>query len=99
MKKSTRAVPIYDSWGLFEESANRSRDWGCPNCDWRDLGTVLFRQVVGFRAHTPYEDSLGTVKMGLLIIECPRCFEKYFFHVDKNFAQRVAARCYQWPKR
>lgn len=96
-----RIVP----WGeSYNPAMKMSRGLGCPTCGWSfaTLGEQLekFKSIVGFSDQMPFETrGLGVRKLiGIIIIECPECFEKYCFHTDAAFARTCMDYCDNWPK-
>ena len=94
----------FRSWGEgWNPGIKLSRGLDCPNCGWafamiHDL--EKFNSIVGFFKGTPFETrGLGIkVLIGVLILECPECFEKYCFHTDANYANLCLDYCDKWPK-
>ena len=102
------AVRLF-SWGEQEIGLGRyAPGYVCPICGWpREpkeklsfLGHVgvndLAPGVVGFVMSklNPYD-----VKIGILIIKCPRCFKNFWFHVDKDYVKFYRERCSNWPRK
>lgn len=81
---------IYESWGASIEGVPCSKGWDCLNCGFKfDRGhKLLGSAVVGFSRDKwsisgPYE------RLGGVIMECPNCFEKVWFHVDKRLIEHL----------
>ena len=85
-------APRFHSWGVvWTEAIPRSADGSCLNCAWMFQGTQLvatvenLKQIVGFEygpttvsGYHPSTTRDGPI--GKLIVECPRGFEKFWFH-------------------
>jgi hypothetical protein len=85
-----RKKPIR-SWGVvWNESIPRASAWYCLNCGWQCLvgGFNWYKYVIGFDSG-PY----GHPK---IIIECPECFEKFWFHCQ-DFVDSLMRDCPNWP--
>jgi len=80
------------SWGEpYIAGMEHSSDANCsnPSCDWKLTkwshidGSALPQgwctYIIGFSIEVPR--SMRSSKVGGLIIECPKCFTKYFYHV------------------
>ncbi len=91
----------WQSWGVFYTSEiPQSKDWRCLECGWSfyDYEPTLdkYRFVVGFSTEMPcYSTQYGIV--GILIVECPKCFSKFFFHVQGLLLDMVVDNCPNWP--
>lgn len=71
------------SWGVLPEQGRYSVDWDCPNCGWRPSVVKLERydHMVGF------QQSSGSG--GVLVIECPHCFEKFWNHASRELIENL----------
>lgn len=86
------------SWGkTLPQGAKRSGELGgCPYCGhnygdmivsyWGIPDTQLLKQVIGFSTNYPVSKAHS---VGVVVIECPKCFEKSWFHVEKEWALAV----------
>ncbi len=88
------------SWGVvWTEAIPYSARWECknPECYWRPtLGMRLYDHMVGF-AHEPIVKRDQSIA-GKMIVECPRCFEKFWFHVhDMNVEDMMVSK--NWPRK
>lgn len=88
----------FPSWGVGWHSCMvHSREGSCPHCGWEsDIMRVkeMMPYMVGF-------DNGGPPKRGFLgafIFECPTCFEKFWFHAEKNTVEYLATFHDAWPK-
>ena len=83
------------SWGVaLNDSIPRAAGWDCQNkdCGWKCA--VLYRywydNIVGYE----HDSCTGE---GKVIIECPCCFEKFWFHFDAKECH-LPQKCPNWPK-
>jgi len=90
-------------WGVRSSpDVQKAGEYRCPECD-RDypVGLGLYKIIVGFACDEPWQmkhhDDFGTA-LGIMILECPRCFAKGWIHLyEPSFA--LAKRCCPlWPK-
>lgn len=92
-------VPWGESW---HPGIKMSRGLDCPSCGWSWLTGSLakYNNIIGFSDQAPFETrGLGIkILIGILIIECPKCFEKYCFHTDASFARMCKEYSNKWPK-
>ncbi len=93
----------FETWGTLYDPNNRdiphSWDLECLKCSWRyHIGD--HEHVVGFHPLTAYElvDPGSDKKVGVLIIECPQCFSKFWLHVRRFTAETIRQRSDKWPK-
>ena len=91
-------------WGeSWSPGIRMSIDIDCPSCGWlfiMNRSLEKFNAVVGFSNQIPFETKgLGIkILIGIIIVECPKCFEKFCFHTDANFARSCRDYCDSWPK-
>jgi hypothetical protein len=70
------------SWGVsYQGDYVHSPGYDCPHCHWKDQWAnlrikTLVPYIVGFDATL----TKGAKLPGAFIIECPKCFEKFWFH-------------------
>lgn len=88
------------SWGVvWTEAIPLSRDWRCPHCHgWSFIGCVSddkYDKIVGFSTSQAYVSLAGVEKPGVLIVECPNCFENFSFHITSPEIYREC--CAAWP--
>lgn len=72
----------FRSWGVrWDPSIQHTRDLCCPFCDWNPGFEMKTRgpYVVGFDTDVPRSPLSGVI--GGFILECPKCFEKFWHHV------------------
>lgn len=73
----------YGSWGVHISDIPYSGNWCCKGCYYDFSPTNRFLScIVGFSTDVPGLRSLGVVKAGGIIMECPICHEKIWFHVN-----------------
>ena len=94
MRKSSELT----DWGQkLPQGAKRCGGLGtCPECgyeygdmivDWHGLpNSFLLQQVIGFSRHCPISKANS---VGVVVIECPKCFQKSWFHVEEPWALAV----------
>ena len=90
------------SWGVFYTSdIRKAGDHRCPGCD--TMYPVLFdvfSLAIGFACDQDWqkiENSAVGKSVGILILECPVCFEKGWIHLYSPL--KVAEKfCPRWPK-
>lgn len=77
------------SWGYeYNSSLQHSSDAHCPNpeCNWQlqnmESPMGWNQHIVGFSIEAPTSGRQG--RIGAFIVECPSCFERYFFTVPKS---------------
>lgn len=86
------------NWGAFYTPDIRYvADWSCPDCN-HDLGVpYLVNILVGFSTDMPkYSGNDNTV--GIAIVECPKCFEKLWFHITDDLYECLQELAPNWPK-
>jgi hypothetical protein len=89
-----------ESWGeSFSNDFGHSPGTNCPNCYWQLNGMGfpqgLFTFIVGFTTDGPISTREGVV--GIFIVECQKCFEKYWFHARSGHIE-ACKRVGRWPK-
>ncbi len=80
-----------NSWGvLWNESVPYASDWCCQHCGWECLVGKFdwYKFIVGFDA--------GTWTPPKIVIECPECFEKFWFHCG-GLIDSLERFCPNWP--
>src|SRR3989344_7813658 len=90
-------------WGESTEGIQYSVNTDCKKCGWDFLAKKLksrknFDQIVGF-CQAPFDraESKGSQKsLGVLVIECPRCFEKFWFHARTYLVNSAKEFCSKW---
>ena len=72
------------SWGVhYTSDIPLAKNWCCQNCGWEALrNTSTHQHCVGFSKEVPSPKicTSNRKKTGGIIFECPRCFEKFWFH-------------------
>ena len=98
-KRRTKPKSGPISWGVdFDNSIPHSEGWECENPEclkpkWSFVGGEIeetYKQVVGFHS---FSHSLSVV-----IIECPRCFSRFWVHFWLPTTQVIEKYCPNWPK-
>lgn len=75
----------YKSWGTkWDPSMTRGGgDYGCPECAWKpESGKKWVDYGIGFDTDGPL--SKHSKSEGVLIIECPQDFTKFYLHLNKD---------------
>jgi len=81
-----------DAWGQkYDDSISYAPSHSCPTCGIKFYGDNFAIYIVGFSpiAPTPKRD------LGMVIMECPKCFAKFWFHfypIDKERIERKSGR-------
>lgn len=92
-------MPELKSWGVvWTEAIPYSARWECknPECYWRPtMGLKFYDHMVGF-AHEPFIRRDKQI-VGKMIIECPRCFSTFWFHMHEENAEDMM-NSKNWPK-
>jgi hypothetical protein len=70
----------FKQWGLPYNPAYKHCRGTCPYCG-KMMDTEYFKYVVGFTVNIPFRSPIRT-DVGIFIIECPNCFEKYWIHTN-----------------
>jgi hypothetical protein len=77
-----------ESWGHpISENIRHSIRTVCTDCYW-EWGNkprhVRGAAVVGFSKNPPFPSKVEfLVSIGAFVIECPRCFSKFWFHIEE----------------
>ena len=94
-----------DYWGESVEGITYSVGLDCRECGWDFPQEVIssretFNCIVGFR-EAPFGgwSSEGTQRsLGALVLECPRCFSKFWFHAREYLVNSARRHCSRWSK-
>lgn len=97
----------YKAWGEpykpgFEESRAGNGSCPDPSCweqydTWYDSPLDYWQHVVGFSPEQPITSARKDVCIGILIVECPGCYKKYWFHaVERD--REIGMQLGKWPK-
>jgi len=94
-------MPELRSWGFDQiETIPHSDAWTCPypNCGKDGMGDADWEEyLVGFRA-SDNQPSDYNDRAGELILECPNCLRRYWFHTTLSLAQDMSMLSSKWPK-
>lgn len=76
-----------NQWGeRYNTSQPYALDHDCPNCEWRPkFPDVYSKFATGFDPNCP--PSKRENWCGAMVIECPECFTKYWFHVNEDLLE------------
>lgn len=91
------------NWGVTFSSAIRyAADFNCQECDEYMFGFSdgwkYLEQVVGFSQDLPFRSSTPERNFGLIIIECPLCFERFWIHCSELTTNLYKEKCPNWPE-
>jgi hypothetical protein len=81
----------YKSWGVhFTNDIDYAGNFRCQECDWPGSSACWHKtdkHIIGFSKDFNPTDSMQ--KFGKLIIKCPRCHEKFWFHINGYVADSL----------
>ena len=97
---------VIKPWGqVYHSGIKYSDDWNCPSGDWGWLQSfdLLFpndryKNVIGFSPNQPFLTHHIEGSVGIAILECPKCFEKFWFHISTDKIENYIKHCPGWPK-
>jgi len=99
----SNCVPLH-SWGVvYQESICYSRGYECLYCGWelykaaKEGNVAIVKNIVGFSTNIPLRTTKENV-IGIVILECPQCFEKFCFHATTDYVELARQYCERWPK-
>lgn len=78
-----------------------SRELCCKKCDWSTYGSRPSWEnfVCGFSTNCPPRPPASfTREVGAIIVECPKCFSKFWFHATELTLSHLRNNCPSWPK-
>lgn len=89
-------MPGLKSWGVqYNPSMYHALDLSCV-CGWSALLNRYHDHVVGFTLDVSPVCEIGA---GIIVLECPRCFTKFWFHIRRSsFVETLRDLCSNWPK-
>ena len=97
--------PVFRSWGVDYHIARYSASLDCPECEWdmyQDLENHehRFDCVIGFHLGEGVVPGLmpNDRKIGIVVIECQKCFEKFWHHIWQSAVAYMQEDCKNWPK-
>ena len=94
------------SWDFtMIEACEKSPAHDCPHCHREFLKPMeLWQYIVGFKADR-FEVAVScegevivNIYAGEVIIGCPACMRKFWFHVLEGVPENLVLFCPQWPK-
>lgn len=96
----------YKTWGVKYQPHNpdisHSLDFECLECGWKYslAGLKRYDSIVGFHLLDVPEFGFlrSTKKIGILIVECPECFSKFWVHAMEDSAKYAKEYSSKWPK-
>lgn len=89
---------ILATWGEYQvadDPGKKSPEYYCPDC--RQNNMRLHLKAVGFNPNAPYRGFFSTGRILAIIVECPKCCNFYWYHVDID-DQTDPARYPDWPE-
>lgn len=72
----------FEQWGISYNPAFKHCRGICPYCG-QKMPVNYFKYVFGFTVNIPHRSLIET-DIGIFIIECPNCFEKYWIHTNRG---------------
>src|SRR3989344_9231379 len=97
----------FKSWGQsYHPGIKRGDGATCPQCRWdmhestHQLKSRI-QQIIGFSLEMPAPTAAwmsDTPRIGIIIIECPECFQKFWHHTTADGYKIRQKLCQQWPK-
>ncbi len=94
-------MATYRSWGEMYQDQAYARDWQCPHCGWAWMeDSEYLKYVVGFATELGRPPAFigASSRVGGVIVECKRCFQKFWCHVIETMVQTMAIDDDRWPK-
>jgi hypothetical protein len=86
----------FESWGIQvgHPGVAYSRGWDCTECKWRieNYRMIEWQQfAVGFSKDVPEnpDRSTETKMAGGIVIQCPRCSKKFWFHISLELMEAI----------
>jgi hypothetical protein len=78
----------------YDPSIPYRTSWDCPECGWSWSENQTDDTVAGFTPEQPFTRSASRGVTGILIIECPNDFSKFWFHTsfDDEAMEDIRAR-------
>ncbi len=95
------------SWGIvYQNDITYSAEYECLECGWEWIDpkrSTLEAIKERYKALVGFSTSVvtGSVKshvVGIFIIECPKCFSKFWFHCTEGNVDLAKKFCESWPK-
>ncbi|TSC81920.1 MAG: hypothetical protein G01um101420_703 [Parcubacteria group bacterium Gr01-1014_20] len=100
--------PVLRSWGVDYHIATYSSALCCVKCGWRmyeDLKNIKELEqrndcIVGFELQSklPLPKDSDYWKIGIVVVECQKCFDKFWHHATKSWIENIQRSCKNWPK-
>ncbi len=96
------------SWGVvYQNGMPYSAEYECLECGWGWIRPEGFKGIADLKER--YQSLVGfstavignSVKshvVGIFIIECPKCFQKFWFHCTQKNTEAARELCGSWPK-
>ncbi len=101
-------MPSFEAWGFSSITALPHGDARivCPHCHKYVVEQLDLEELVKLAKHTvgwngseaSGDPEIDVHNSGMVVIECPHCTRKYWFHLSVCLAYRVAMHCPNWPK-
>ncbi len=93
----------WKSWGVgvYAGEVKYAVGLDCRECGWdvcwKGALEDFAEYIVGFSISPPFHNCMET-DVGVLIVECPQCFSRFWFLVRQEAAKRLRLACSRWPK-
>lgn len=95
--------PMVD-WGTQPDTDGVTHSTGlnCRECGWSAVEQgrqprLLAQQVAGFKSIAPIPGNRG--RSHAIVIECPKCFSRFWYHCATLYATILAEHSQEWPTR
>ena len=94
----------FKAWGESYHSGIKRADGSvCPECGWdmyesTDKLRLRLGAVIGFSLEQPALTRGFEERIGIIIMECPECFQKFWYHCTAGGYEVTQEICPQWPK-
>lgn len=94
----------FKTWGeSYHPGIKRGDGATCPECGWdmhesTDKLRSNLDAIIGFSIEQPVSTRGLGERIGIIIIECKQCFQKFWHHCSANGYKVNQLVCPQWPK-
>lgn len=98
----------FKPWGqIYYPGIKRGDGAVCPKCGWDMYESTAqlpsrIKAIIGFSLEQPAMTSAwlsDEPRIGIIIIECPECFKKFWHHCTAEGYEVKQLICPQWPKK
>ena len=98
-----QSLQSFRSFGTSALGAQHSLGLTCPNdrdgadghvsfiflCSFEKAIKKAIKSIVGFDVDPPHGSRVNLGSIGALVIECPQCYEKFWFHVSPRLLESL----------